>query len=161
MSSPKMSPHWLNGLLLSDDHGGAFVAVGDQAEHEAGGFGIERDVSDLVDHQQRDERQSSQLGFEVVLAFGLREPGDPFGGGRELHALAGEARADREGDREVCFAGAGRSEEDHVLFAVQEVELPEMLNDRLLDAALEGEVELLQRFAGGEPGGLDPPLAAV
>ena len=30
-----------------------------------------------------------------------------------------------------------------------------------LTDALEGEVELLQRLAGGEPGGLDPSLAAV
>ena len=59
------------------------------------------------------------------------------------------------------FAGAGRSEQDHVLFAVQEVELPEMLDHCLFDRALEGEVELLERLAGGEPGGLDPALAAV
>src|SRR4051794_5825887 len=59
------------------------------------------------------------------------------------------------------LAGAGRSEQDHVLAGVQEVELPEVLNDRLLDRALEGEVELLQGLAGGEPGGLDAALAAV
>ena len=95
------------------------------------------------------------------MAFGFGEPGDPFGRGRELHALAGEARADRERDREVCFAGAGRSEQDHVLFGVEEVQLPEVLDHGLLDRALEGEVELLQRLAGGEPGGLDPSFAAV
>jgi hypothetical protein len=44
---------------------------------------------------------------------------------------------------------------------VQEVELVDVLDDLLLHRALEGEVELLQRFAGGEPRGLDPPLAAV
>jgi hypothetical protein len=44
---------------------------------------------------------------------------------------------------------------------VEEVELPEVLDHLLLDGALEGEVELLQCFAGGEPGGLDPPLTAV
>src|SRR5436305_817583 len=58
-----------------------------------------------------------------------------------------------ESHREVRFAGPGRAEKDHVLASVEEVELPEMLNDRLLDAALEGEVELLQGFAGREPGG--------
>src|SRR3954463_4084319 len=36
-----------------------------------------------------------------------------------------------------------------------------MLDDRLLDRALEGEVELLQRLAGREAGGLDAALAAV
>jgi hypothetical protein len=39
---------------------------------------------------------------------------------------------------------------------VQEVELPEVLDHLLLDAALEGEVELLQRLVGREPGGADP-----
>jgi hypothetical protein len=39
---------------------------------------------------------------------------------------------------------------------VQEVELPEVLDHLFLDAALEGEVELLKRLVGGEPGGADP-----
>ena len=48
--------------------------------------------------------------------------------------------------------------------AVEEVELPEVLevlDHLLLDAALEGEVELLERLARREPGGFDPVLAAV
>jgi hypothetical protein len=39
---------------------------------------------------------------------------------------------------------------------VQEVELPEVLDHLFLDAALEGEVELLKRVVGGDPGGADP-----
>jgi hypothetical protein len=106
-----------------------------------------------------DSRRSS--ASRLPWRFGLGEAGDPVGGGRELHALSGEAGADRDGDRQVCLAGAGRSEQDHVLFGVQEVELAEVLDDGLLDRALEGEVELLQRLAGGEAGGLDAALAAV
>jgi hypothetical protein len=79
----------------------------------------------------------------------------------ELDALTGEARADADGDRQVRFAGPGRAEEDHVLFGVEEVELSEVLDDCLLHAALEGEVELLKRLAGGKPRGLDPALAAM
>src|SRR4051794_36870958 len=59
------------------------------------------------------------------------------------------------------LAGAGWPEQDHVLARVQEVELAEMLDDGLLHAALEGEVELLQALAGREPGGLDAALTAV
>jgi hypothetical protein len=61
----------------------------------------------------------------------------------------------------VRLAGAGRAEQDDVLFAVQEVELAEMLDQRLLDRVLEGEVELLERLSGGEPRGLDATLAAM
>jgi hypothetical protein len=55
----------------------------------------------------------------------------------------------------------GRAEQDHVLTRVQEVQLSEVLDDGLLHAALEGEVELLQGLARREPRGLDAPLAAV
>jgi hypothetical protein len=96
------------GLVAGDDHRGAFVAVGDEAEHEVRGFGVERYVSDLVDDQQRDEREAPQLGLELALAFGFAEAGDPLGGGRELDALPGQAGADPERGRDVCFAGAWR-----------------------------------------------------
>ena len=117
-------------LVAGDDHRRAFVAVGHEREHEVRGFGVERDVADLVNDQQRDERQAFELGLELALAFGLGEPGDPLGRGRELHALAGQARADPEGGRDVGLAGAGRAEQDHVLAGVEEVELAEVLDHR-------------------------------
>ena len=61
-----------------------------------------------------------------------------------------------EGLGEVRLAGSGWSEEDDVFLGVQEVELPEMLDDLFFDGALEGEVELLERLSGGEPCGFDP-----
>jgi len=42
------------------------------------------------------------------LSLCVAETGDPFGRGREGDALAGEAGADAERDREVGLAGAGR-----------------------------------------------------
>ena len=148
-------------LVGGDDQRGAFVAGGDEAEHEVGGFWVERDVADFVDHEQRDERQPPQLGVERVAALGVGEAGDPFGRGGERDPLAGEAGADRDGDREVGLAGAGRAQEDDVLARVQEVELAQVLDDLALDAALEGEVELLERLARREARGLDAALAAV
>src|SRR5450755_3313013 len=74
-----------------------------------------------------------------------------LGSGREPDAVAREARADRERDRQVSLPGPGRAKSHDRLLGVQEVELPEMLDHRLLHAALEGEVELLQRLSGGEP----------
>jgi hypothetical protein len=84
-----------------------------------------------------------------------------LGRGRELHALTGQAGADRDRDPEMCLAGARGSQEDHVLFGVQKVELSEVLDDGLLHAALEREVELLEGLAGGEPRRFDPSLPAV
>jgi hypothetical protein len=34
-------------------------------------FGVKRDIADLVDDDQRDEREPAQLGFEAALALGL------------------------------------------------------------------------------------------
>src|SRR5207244_407774 len=105
-----------------------------------GGFGVEGDVSDFVDDEQRDEAEPAQLCFEAALSFRFAEAGDPLRGGRELDALAGEAGADRKGDREVSLAGAGRAEQEHVVAGVEEVELAEMLDHGLLDRALEAEI---------------------
>jgi len=99
--------------------------------------------------------------LEVALAFGVAEPCDPFGGGRERDLVAGEAGPDSERDREMCFAGAGRAQQDYVLAGVEKVELAKVLDHLLLDRALEGEVELLERLAGGEACLLDAALAAV
>jgi hypothetical protein len=59
------------------------------------------------------------------------------------------------------FAGAGRAEQDDVLAAGEEVELAEVQDCLAAQGGLEGEVELLDRLACREPGGLDPGLAAV
>jgi hypothetical protein len=59
------------------------------------------------------------------------------------------------------LAGAGRTEQDDVLAAGQEVELAEVQDGVLVDRALEAVVELLQRLSGRQPGGLDAGLAAV
>jgi hypothetical protein len=95
------------------------------------------------------------------LALRVGEQRDPLGGGAERDAVPGQAGADSQGDREVGLAGPWGPEQDDVLFAGEEVELAEVLDQRLLDRALEGEVELLERLAGGEPRGLDAALAAV
>jgi hypothetical protein len=57
----------------------------------------------------------------------------------------------------VGLPRAGRAEQDHVLAGVQEVELAEVLDEGLLDGALEGEVELFERLAGGNLAALIRP----
>src|SRR3954454_16322531 len=57
------------------------------------------------------------------------------------------------------LAGAGRPEEDDVLAAGEEVELAEVQHRVAPQGGLEGEVELLDGLARGEPRGLDAGLA--
>jgi hypothetical protein len=38
-------------LVAGDDQAGALVSGGDELEEQVGGFGFERDVADLVDHE--------------------------------------------------------------------------------------------------------------
>jgi site-specific DNA recombinase len=52
-------------LVAGDDQRRALVARGDEAEHQVGGLGIERGISDLVDDEERDKRQPPQLGVEA------------------------------------------------------------------------------------------------
>jgi hypothetical protein len=75
--------------------------------------------------------------------------------------MAGQAGADRERDRQMGLAGPGRPQRDDRVFGVQEVELAEVLDHRLLHRALEAEVELLERLAGREARLRDARLAAV
>jgi hypothetical protein len=86
------------------------------------------------------------------VALGLGEQRDPFGRGGEGHAVAGQARIPNAIARRLT--GAGRAEQHDVLATGQEVELAEVLDQRLLDRALEREVELVERLAGGEAAGV-------
>jgi hypothetical protein len=44
--------------------------------------------------------------------LGIGQAGDPLGGGGELDALAGQARADRDRYSQMGLAGAGRGDVD-------------------------------------------------
>src|SRR5207245_9811906 len=118
-------------------------------------------IADLGDDDKRDEGEAAELGLKGALALCVAESCDPFDGGGEGDTLAGQAGPDRDRDRQMALAGAGRAQQHDVLLAVQEVQLAEVLDHLLLDGALEGEVELLERLAGGEAGRLDPALAAA
>jgi hypothetical protein len=59
---------------------------------------------------------------------------------------------DRDGDRQVSLARARGPQQHHVLARVQEVELGQVEHRLLLEAAGEGEVELLEGLARRELG---------
>jgi hypothetical protein len=136
-------------LVAGHDQAGALVAAGDEHEYQVRGLRVEWDVADLVADQQRVALQAPELVLEAASAPGVGEESDSFGRSAEKDALAGQARANRRGDREVGLASAGRAEEDHVFAGVQEVELPEMLDNLLLDRSLEGESNSSEVFLAG------------
>ena len=69
--------------------------------------------------------------------------------------------ADRQSDGQMGFAGAGWSEEDHVVLRGHEIERAQVRDRLPLDTTSMIEVELLQRFAGREPRRPDPRFTAV
>jgi hypothetical protein len=95
-------------LVGRDDEAGPLVAAGDELEEQVGGLGLERDVADLVDDQQRVAGQPGELGLQGAGRVGSGEPVDPLRRGRELDAVPGLAGADRDAGGEVGLAGAGR-----------------------------------------------------
>jgi hypothetical protein len=109
-------------LVGCDDQRRPLVAGGHQLEEQVGGLGFEGDVADFVDDQQRVAAEPDQLGLQPPGVVGVGEPGDPFGGGGEGDPVPCLAGPDRQPDREVGFAGAGRAEEDDVVAGGDEVQ---------------------------------------
>ena len=148
-------------LVGGDDQAGALVAAADEHEHQVGGLGVERDVADLVDRSAAGSARAGEFVVEAALALARLRAARP------TRSRCGRGRAGRPGRRGSRARSPGVSCRCRVgptprcWSAVQEVELAEVLDHCLLDRALEGEVELLQRLAGGEARGADAGLAAV
>src|SRR5580692_4757042 len=114
VSSPKISPQPLNGLVAGDDDAGGLVAGGDELEEQAGGLVLERDVADLVDDQERVAGQAGDLGLEPAGAVGGGEPVGPGGGGGEQDAVPGLAGFDAQAGGEHRLARPGWAEQHDV-----------------------------------------------
>ena len=151
-------------LVAGDDQRRAFVAAGDEHEHQARGLRVERDIANLVTDQQRDPVQPGKLLVEPALALGVGEEGDPFGRGAEEDALAGEAGADpRARSRcESCRCPASRCRTTHCVDSLPErvrlVAAPGGLRGRELEVLGwtsdddSGEIALLCRLVDGSAG---------
>jgi site-specific DNA recombinase len=95
-------------LVAGDDHRRSLIAGGDQGEHQVRGLRVERDIAHLIHDQQWDPAQRGELVFQAAVAFGVGEPGDPFGRGAEERAVPGETGPDAQGDAEVRLASTRR-----------------------------------------------------
>ena len=147
-SSPKISPQAENGLLRGDDQAGALVAAADEHEHQVGGLGVKRDVADLVDRPAAGSARAGELVVEAALALRVGEQRDPFGRGAE------DRRAGRRGRRGsrarspgVSCRCPGGPNATMLERSCRKSSCPRCSITCLLDRALEGEVELLQRLA--------------
>ena len=121
-SSPKTSPQRPKGLLLVTIRRGPFVAGGHELEEQVRGFGLEGDVADLVDDDQRVAAQPGEFGLQPSVVVGVGEAGDPLGGGVEQDPVPGLAGPDRQTGRQVGLAGPGWAEEHHVVPGGDEVQ---------------------------------------
>src|SRR3954467_11154583 len=104
----------LEAAVAGDDDRAAFVAARDEREEQVGGLALEREVADLVDDEQPVTVQAPEFVVEAVAMLGAFGAVVRVLGGREQRAVPVLASLDRECDREVALAGAGRPEEADV-----------------------------------------------
>ena len=145
----------LEAAVAGDDDRAAFVAARDQGEEQVRGLAFQREVADLVDDEQAVALESSEFGVERVAVLGLLEAVDPLLGGRERDAVAGLAGLDRQRDREVRLAGAGRPEEADVLCSAVQASWARCKISGFSARGLGAEVEVLERLVGREGGVAD------
>ncbi len=96
-------------LVRAHDQAGSFVASRDHREKQRGGVGVEGDVADLVDDDERNAAESFEFFFEPAGASRFAESADPVLGRRERDAVAASRGVNAERDRQVRLAGPGRT----------------------------------------------------
>ncbi len=72
-----------------EDHGALFVAGVDELEEQVGAARRDREITDLVDDQQRCPGEEADLLPERAFTFGLGKLGDQIGERDEVDRLAG------------------------------------------------------------------------
>src|SRR3954468_3346003 len=147
-----------------EDHCAALVAGVDELKEQIAAAGNDRQVSDLIDDEQREATEESYSLSQCSLAFGFGERADEVAERREVNASSSPDCLHTERQRQVTFAGAGRAKEMYDFFAIDELQLGQRHNAVLVERRLEGKVEACECLDGGEPGhdesGLDAPVLA-
>ena len=83
-----------------EDHRALFVSRVDQLEEQIAATRRDREVTDLVDHEQRRAAQEPDLLAQHAFALGLGEDGDQVGERDEVDAPAGPDGLDRKRGRQ-------------------------------------------------------------
>lgn len=118
-SSQDLAP-LLEALVRGEHRRGPFVAATHELakEHRAGPR--DREIADLVDHQEAREDERLEAVAEAPGLLRFLERRDEVGEGAVVHAPATLRRGARETDREMTLADARWAEEDDILVALDE-----------------------------------------
>ena len=122
----------------------ALVAAGDQLEDHVGVGPGQRQIANLVDHQDGGFEVGLELLGEPAGGLGLLEVADQVVQGGEVDRVAGLAGGDGQADREHGLADPGRAEEADVGLVLDEAERGEVADLAGVQVGLEGEVEGVQ-----------------
>jgi len=117
---------------------------------KVGAVAIDRDVTDLVDHEQRRLGKELPLLIESSLSEGLAERCDETGGRGEECPDTLFACLHAESDSQMRLAHARRSEQQHVVAALDVAAGREFADHLRIDRGLELEVEALERLVERE-----------
>jgi hypothetical protein len=120
------------GLVGSDDGGGVFlVAAADDLEEHGGAGLIEVEITDFVDDQELWLGKNLHGRGQPVLFEGRAETTRHFRGGKGEEAVSEFRGKDAEGDSEMGFADAERTQEQNIAAFRKETS-----NGQLLDGGL-------------------------
>ena len=143
----------LEPLVGGEDRRAGLVAGVHQLEEQPCAVLRDRQVADLVHHQQRwPEQQAHALAQRPAP---LRDPQlvDQFQQRGEMHAAADLDGGDRQRDGQMGLADARRAAEHHVLVPGQEVQLVQARQLAAIHARLQREVVVVEGLEAGQPRG--------
>jgi len=101
-------------LVGCHDDAGSFVAGGDQLEEKVRCFGIEGQVADFVDDEQRDSAEAFEFVGEPAGVVDCGQAGNPVSCGGEFDAMSSVTGLDCQAGDDMGFAGSRWAEEDLV-----------------------------------------------
>lgn len=127
-------------FVRHDDQTGPFVSTRDQPEEQVRCLRFERDVTDLIDDEQRITPELDQLRFQSPSMVNIGKASNPLGCSRKKDSIPTLAGADGEPDRQVRFPCARRPKEDDIVLRRDEIEGAQMGDSITLQTASVVEV---------------------
>ncbi len=151
-------------LVGGDDHRAVLVQGIDQLEQVVAGLSIHGQIAQLVDDQQVELLQGSDLLLQLALDLDQLQFLDQGQGGGEQHLVACLDGLLANADGQVGLAHPGRADEHQVGAFVDEAKVQQLADLALGDGGLVPVVELYQalvhREGGLAPVHVDPPPVA-